>query len=91
MEVPCSFWQCSPSKGLSCKPLKRLLCNMQVLWHTAAAYARRLLELCPLGSTDMRERVAEKAKIRRAAEAAAETAKAEQAAKAVALRVASAG
>ncbi|CAL8463614.1 g3148 [Coccomyxa elongata] len=62
----------------------------QVLWHTAAAYARRLVELCPLGSEDMRERVAEKARMRRAAEAAADTAKAEQAAKAAAMRVASA-
>lgn len=64
---------------------------MQVLWHTAAAYMRRLVQLCPLGSEDVRERVAEKARERRAADAAADMAKAEQAAKAAAMRVASAG
>ncbi len=47
---------------------------MQVLWHTAAAYARRLMELCSLGSEEVRERVADKARKRRAADAAAEVA-----------------
>ena len=62
--------------------------HKQVLWHTAAHYARRLMELCPLDSVEVRERAARKSSARRAADAAAA---AEQAAKAAPARVMSAG
>lgn len=60
----------------------------QVLWYTAAHYARRLVELCPLGPEEVRERAAQKSGVRRAAD---EAAMAEQATKAAASRAMSAG
>ncbi len=60
----------------------------QVLWYTAAHYARRLVELCPLGPDEVQERAARKSGVRRAAD---EAAVAEQATKAAASRTMSAG
>lgn len=62
--------------------------TMQVLWYTAAEYARRLAKLCPLEEQGVRERASQKSRARQAADA---TAAAEETARAEALRLASAG
>lgn len=65
--------------------------HMQVLWYTAAHYARRLKELCPLDANEVRERAAQKSRTRQEADLAATAAAAEQAAKVAAARMMSAG